>query len=153
MSNTPIPREEFVAHYTQMQKLKELGVIFPFGHFMWVEKKRVGWQVHFPGINTYDPKHMLPAPTVFELLTALPHFITVRKIKAGNVLTHENYPDLFAAMSEDEKQKEKLGACIAHHPAKALADMLITVLESKEIPVQEVNERLNPADQSKKKKV
>lgn len=127
-----------VCHVDQVLKLQKLGVLFNHTQFFYVH-----WSGGVELVWGSQSIAKIGAPSVMDLLNALPYFITVSKIKSGNVLTKEKYPDQFAVQSANEDEKEKYGISIADTPANALADMLIHCLESNLISADIVNKKIN----------
>lgn len=134
--------QHLVAYYSQVQKLQELGVEFPFTHFFW-RKQYHGedrWSLFWPGITAYNPDRDLPAPTAAELLMGLPKFFQVRKIESGNLILKYKKVS-FIALPETE-EKHIFGISAADTSAQALATSLIDALERKLITPQQVAENL-----------
>lgn len=129
-----IPRSEMVAHYSLVKDLIDLGVKIPYNHFMWVEKKCALWQVHFPGINQFNPKTMLPAPTADDLLACAPTQTKVFRYRSWRPkpLPEE---DMFRAEYGEHFADER-------NAAGAIARLLILLLTEDIIRLDNVNQRI-----------
>lgn len=140
-----IPREEMVASHSLVEELIELGVNLPYNHFMWVEKKRNGWQVHFPGINQFNPKTMLPAPTVSELMPALPAltFLIKNSTAFKKASPKESSTNNSLSHKAQYVSGKRLFSLDGNTAPNALASLLILLLKEKAVKIDDVNDRLS----------